>query len=78
MVAAPCCLFVVFGIDHWLAGLVNDFKKSLKTISGHAEMLMRENESEASRYYAEKILSEAESLSRIVSEFLEFASSAKN
>ena len=60
------------------AGLVNDFKKSLKTISGHAEMLMREDESAASRYYAEKILSEAESLSRIVSEFLEFANSSKN
>ena len=60
------------------AGLVNDFKKSLKTISGHAEMLMREDESTASRYYAEKILSEAESLSRIVSEFLEFASSPRN
>ena len=60
------------------AGLVNDFKKSLKTISGHAEMLMREDESAASRYYAEKILSEAESLSRIVSEFLEFASSPRN
>ena len=59
------------------AGLVSDFKKSLKIISGHAETLMREDNSAASRYYAEKILSEAESLSRIVSEFLEFASSTR-
>lgn len=60
------------------AGLVSDFKKSLNVISGHAENLMREDSSAASRFYAEKILSEAESLSRVVSEFLEFASSAKH
>ena len=60
------------------AGLVSDFKKSLNIISTHAENLVREDTSAASRYYAEKILSEAESLSRIVSEFLEFASSTKH
>lgn len=60
------------------AGLVSDFKKSLNIISAHAENLMREDASAASRYYAEKILSEAESLSRVVSEFLEFASSSKH
>lgn len=60
------------------AGLVSDFKKSLNIISAQAENLMREDTSAASRYYAEKILSEAESLSRIVSEFLEFASSTKH
>jgi len=60
------------------AGLVSDFKKSLNIISGHAENLMREDTGSAGRYYAEKILSEAESLSRIVSEFLEFASSTKH
>ena len=60
------------------AGLVSDFKKSLNTISGHAESMIREDGIDASRYYAEKILSEAESLSRIISEFLEFASSTKH
>jgi nitrogen fixation/metabolism regulation signal transduction histidine kinase len=55
------------------AGLVNDFRKSLNLICGYAETLMREDVDEASRYYAEKILAESESLSRIVSEFLEFA-----
>ena len=59
------------------AGLVNDFKKSLNMIAGHAETLMREDSSESSRFYAEKILSEAESLSRIVSEFLEFANTKR-
>jgi nitrogen fixation/metabolism regulation signal transduction histidine kinase len=59
------------------AGLVNDFKKSLGLIAAHAESLIKEEESQASRYYAEKILSEAESLSRVVSEFLDFANSSK-
>lgn len=59
------------------AGLVNDFKKSLAQIAAHAEGLIKEDETEAGRYYAEKILSEAESLSRIVSEFLDFARSSK-
>jgi nitrogen fixation/metabolism regulation signal transduction histidine kinase len=59
------------------AGLVNDFKKSLALIAAHAEGLIKEDETEAGRYYAERILAEAESLSRIVSEFLDFANSTK-
>lgn len=55
------------------AGLINDFKKSLNIIVEHAENLIKEDSSDASRFYAERILSEAESLARIVSDFLEFA-----
>jgi nitrogen fixation/metabolism regulation signal transduction histidine kinase len=60
------------------AGLVRDFKNSLETISGQAQMLQRGEAGESTRKIAEKIMTEAESLSRVVAEFLEFASSPKN
>ena len=60
------------------AGLVHDFKKSLATVRGHAQPLLRERSDPATRLYAQKIVAELESLSRIVDEFLEFASSNKN
>jgi PAS domain-containing protein len=60
------------------AGVVNDFSKSLATIRAHAHALSQENSDSARRYYTEKILSELESLSRIMDEYLQFASSTKN
>ncbi len=61
------------------AGVVNDFKNSLSTISGYAEMLIKTRPDDpAQREYAEKIILEAESLARIVGQFLEFAGSAKS
>lgn len=60
------------------AGLVHDFKKSLATVRGHAQPLLKERSDPATRLYAQKIVAELESLSRIVDEFLEFASSTKN
>src|SRR5437016_8298305 len=59
-------------------GLVRDFKTSLETIASHAQTLARAGASEDARQLAEKIKTEAESLSKVVAEFLEFASSAKN
>ena len=60
------------------AGLVRDFKNSLETIANHAQTLARAGTGEDTQQLAEKIKSEAESLSKVVAEFLEFASSAKN
>ncbi|MBZ5525213.1 MAG: PAS domain-containing protein [Acidobacteriia bacterium] len=60
------------------AGVVNDFKNSLATISGYAQMLTKTHAGDPEqRQYAEKIVAEAESLARIVGQFLEFAGSAK-
>ncbi|HEV3041083.1 MAG TPA: histidine kinase dimerization/phospho-acceptor domain-containing protein [Candidatus Angelobacter sp.] len=60
------------------AGLVRDFKNSLETIAGHAQTLSTTNDGEETRQLAEKIKREAESLSKVVAEFLEFASPSKN
>src|SRR5437016_6168756 len=60
------------------AGLVRDFKNSLETIANHAQTLARAGTGEDTQQLSEKIKSEAESLSKVVAEFLEFASSAKN
>jgi nitrogen fixation/metabolism regulation signal transduction histidine kinase len=61
------------------AGVVHDFRKSLGTIRSHAEALAQEESDPAARrYYTEKIVAELDSLSRIVDEYLEFASSTKN
>jgi PAS domain-containing protein len=60
------------------AGLVRDFKNSLETIANHAQTLARAGTGEETRQLAEKIKTEAQSLSKVVAEFLEFASSAKN
>jgi signal transduction histidine kinase len=55
------------------AGIAHEFKNSLATISGYAQMLVQEAASETGREFAGKIAAETESLSRIVTEFLEFA-----
>jgi nitrogen-specific signal transduction histidine kinase len=60
------------------AGMVHDFKKSLDTVRGHAQALLKERSNPATRLYAQKIVAELDSLARIVDEFLEFASSTKN
>lgn len=60
------------------AGLVHDFKKSLATVRGHSQALLRERPDPATRRYAQKIVDELDSLARIVDEFLEFASSTKD
>ena len=60
------------------AGLVRDFKHSLETIVNHAETLAHSDTTEDTRQIAEKIKTEAESLSKVVAEFLEFAGSSKS
>ena len=60
------------------AGMVHDFKKSLDLVRGYAQALLKERSDPATRLYAEKIVAELDSLSRIADEFLEFAGSAKN
>lgn len=60
------------------AGLINDFKNSLATVRGHAQKLLKEDSDAATRYYAEKVVSELDSLARILDEFLEFAGSTKH
>jgi signal transduction histidine kinase len=54
------------------AGIAHEFKNSLATISGYAQMLAQES-GESNQQFAAKIASETESLARIVTEFLEFA-----
>jgi len=60
------------------AGLVRDFKHSLETIVNHAQTLAHSDTTEDTRQIAEKIKTEAESLSKVVSEFLEFANSTQS
>lgn len=55
------------------AGIAHEFKNSLATISGYAQMLTAENDSETVRQFASKIVSETSSLTRIVTDFLNFA-----
>src|ERR1700682_2371001 len=56
------------------AGIAHEFKNSLATISGYAQMLVQEAASDTGREFAGKIASETESLSRIVTEFLRVSS----
>ncbi|HWZ42024.1 MAG TPA: histidine kinase dimerization/phospho-acceptor domain-containing protein [Candidatus Saccharimonadales bacterium] len=61
------------------AGVVNDFKNSLATIASYAQMLTKAQPGDArQRHCAEMIVAEAESLARIVGQFLEFAGSNKD
>ena len=55
------------------AGIAHEFKNSLATISGYAQMLHAENDPETVRQFASKIVSETASLTRIVTDFLSFA-----
>ena len=59
------------------AGLANDFKKSLALVRINAQALLTEESDASTRFYAEKVVSELDSLARIVDEFLEFAGSIK-
>lgn len=60
------------------AGMVHDFKRSLAMVRGFAQELLKQGSDPTTRQGAEKIVTELDSLSRILDEFLEFASSSKN
>ncbi len=55
------------------AGIAHEFKNSLATISGYAQMLRADNDSAAIRQFAGKIVDETSNLTRIVTDFLAFA-----
>lgn len=55
------------------AGIAHEFKNSLATISGYAQMLAGERDPETSQQFARKIATETSSLTRIVTDFLNFA-----
>jgi signal transduction histidine kinase len=55
------------------AGIAHEFKNSLATISGYAQMLKTERDSAAISGFAEKIVTETAGLTRIVTDFLNFA-----
>jgi len=55
------------------AGIAHEFKNSLATISGYAQMLAAENAGRTTNDFAGRIVTETASLSRIVTGFLEFA-----
>lgn len=55
------------------AGIAHEFKNSLATISGYAQMLTGENDSSTVRQFAAKIVAETSNLTRVVTDFLSFA-----
>src|SRR5262249_25103577 len=55
------------------AGIAHEFKNSLATISGYAQMLQRECSSDLGRDFSQKITEETSALTRIVADFLNFA-----
>jgi len=55
------------------AGIAHEFKNSLATISGYAQMLVKDASASSSGGFAAKIAQETEALARIVTEFLDFA-----
>jgi signal transduction histidine kinase len=55
------------------AGIAHEFKNSLATISGYAQMLTRERDPQVTQEFAAKMQTETQSLARIVTEFLNFA-----
>jgi signal transduction histidine kinase len=55
------------------AGIAHEFKNSLATISGYAQMLKTERDAVAAHGFAEKIVAETAGLTRIVTDFLNFA-----
>ena len=55
------------------AGIAHEFKNSLATISGYAQMLEKEGLSGTTQEFSEKITKETGALARIVNDFLEFA-----
>jgi signal transduction histidine kinase len=55
------------------AGIAHEFKNSLATISGYAQMLRRDLDGAAAQPFADKIEKETGMLARVVTDFLEFA-----
>ena len=55
------------------AGIAHEFKNSLATISGYAQMLTSEGQIEVVHDFARKIESETGNLARVVTDFLAFA-----
>lgn len=55
------------------AGIAHEFKNSLATISGYAQMLEQDRGSGSAKEFGGKIASETQSLARIVNDFLNFA-----
>lgn len=55
------------------AGIAHEFKNSLATISGYAQMLQREASAGIGQQFANKIADETTALARIVNDFLQFA-----
>ncbi len=55
------------------AGIAHEFKNSLATISGYAQMLKTDNDPLTVRQFAGKIADETGNLTRIVTDFLAFA-----
>ncbi|MGH9581179.1 MAG: histidine kinase dimerization/phospho-acceptor domain-containing protein, partial [Terriglobales bacterium] len=55
------------------AGIAHEFKNSLATISGYAQMLGSENPPETIQEFSGKIVAETNQLTRIVTDFLNFA-----
>jgi two-component system, NtrC family, sensor histidine kinase AtoS len=55
------------------AGIAHEFKNSLATISGYAQMLRTTNDQATVERFASKIAGETENLTRVVTEFLNFA-----
>ena len=55
------------------AGIAHEFKNSLATISGYAQMLLKEAAPGSGHEFASKISGETTSLARIVNDFLQFA-----
>jgi nitrogen-specific signal transduction histidine kinase len=55
------------------AGIAHEFKNSLATISGYAQMIRNESQPGDTRESAEKILDQTRALTHVVTEFLRFA-----
>src|SRR6185295_5973875 len=55
------------------AGIAHEFKNSIATIVGYAQMSTSETEVKAIQSYAREILKESQALSRLVTDFLNFA-----
>ena len=59
------------------AGIAHEFKNSIATIAGYAQMSTSETELNAIQSYAREILKESRALSNIVTDFLNFARPVK-
>lgn len=55
------------------AGIAHEFKNSLATVSGYAQMIQRAVDPERMREFSSKIVEQTSSLTRIVTDFLNFS-----